>query len=82
MTNLERLARAVLMLHKGGRWTGQDRIMWTHLTGEDDLSPQALCAFARKVALEEFKESLGGNGVRPTMHASDVVASAETEAEL
>jgi hypothetical protein len=46
---LERLARAVLLFHRSGPWTPEDRQMWTALTGEAEATTKALCDLARKV---------------------------------
>jgi hypothetical protein len=46
----ERLARAVLLFHRGGPWTDQDREVWRTLTGEDDATTRVLCDLARRVA--------------------------------
>ena len=59
MTRTERLARAVLLIHRGGRWSGQDRILWTSLTGTEEATTKNLCDLARRLALEEFEEGLG-----------------------
>lgn len=53
MTAAERLARAVLLFHRGGRWTGQDRNEWVMLTGEEEATTKVLCDLARRVAAEE-----------------------------
>lgn len=49
---LENLARAVLLFHRGGPWTLEDRQMWLALTGEEDATTKVLCDFARKVTLQ------------------------------
>jgi hypothetical protein len=46
---LENLAAAVLLFHRGGEWTAQDKIAWQVLTGNEDASTKSLCDFARKV---------------------------------
>jgi hypothetical protein len=49
MTDTERLARAVLLFHRGGAWTVQDREDWQVLTGKRDCTTRALCDFARQI---------------------------------
>jgi hypothetical protein len=34
----ERLARAVLLFHRGGPWTDADRVAWLELTGQQTAS--------------------------------------------
>jgi hypothetical protein len=46
---LENLAAAVLLFHRGGEWTAQDRVAWQVLTGSEDATTKSLCDFARKV---------------------------------
>ncbi len=47
---LEALAGAVLLFHRGGPWTAEDREQWASLTGETERrQPRPLCDFARKV---------------------------------
>jgi hypothetical protein len=46
---LENLASAVLLFHRGGEWTYQDRLAWQVLTGSEDATTKSLCDFARKV---------------------------------
>jgi hypothetical protein len=48
MNSTERLARAVLLFHRGGRWTGTDRNEWVMLTGEEDATTKVLCDLARR----------------------------------
>ena len=47
MTDLERLARAVLLFHRCEPWTGQDRNEWAMLTDEEEATTQVLCDLAR-----------------------------------
>jgi hypothetical protein len=56
MTGAEKLARAVLLFHRGdGEWTAWDREVWKELTGSDDATTRTLCDLARKVrAVEEI----------------------------
>jgi hypothetical protein len=56
MTSAERLAEAVLMFHRGGQWTQEDRHRWTALTGSEDATTRALCDFARAI------QARGGEG--------------------
>ena len=53
MTPLERLARAVLLFHRGGRWTGTDRNEWAMLTNDEDATKVVLCDLARRLLAEE-----------------------------
>jgi len=53
ISNAERLARAVLLFHRGGSWTAADRKTWKDLTGEDETSTKSLCDFARKIRKAE-----------------------------
>jgi hypothetical protein len=46
---LEKLAAAVLLFHRGGTWTDNDRQMWLALTDTDEATTKTLCDFARKV---------------------------------
>ncbi len=46
---LEALAGAVLLFHRGGPWTAEDRERWASLTGETEATTKTLCDFARKV---------------------------------
>ena len=42
-----RLARAVLLFHRGGPWTDADRAAWLGLTGEHEATTKVLCDLAR-----------------------------------
>ena len=53
LSNAERLARAVLLLHRGGPWTTADREIWKAITGQDEASTKSLCDFARKIRKAE-----------------------------
>ena len=57
MTPLERLARAVLMFHRGGPWTGQERIEWVMLTSEEDATTKVLCDLARRLLTETVENA-------------------------
>lgn len=46
---IDRLGRALLLFHRGGEWTGQDRNEWVMLTGEEDATTKVLCDLARKL---------------------------------
>jgi hypothetical protein len=59
LSDVEKLARAVLLFHRGGQWTDTDSEMWLLLTGEIDVTTKALCDFARKVRKTE--EEKNGN---------------------
>jgi hypothetical protein len=49
----ERLARAVLLFHRGGIWTDWDREVWLALTGEHDATTRVLCDLARELRSHE-----------------------------
>jgi hypothetical protein len=49
MTDAERLARAVLLFHRGGPWTAEDRAAWRSLTDSDEATTRALCDVARGI---------------------------------
>jgi hypothetical protein len=53
ISTAERLARAVLLFHRGGPWSDWDREVWRALTGTDDATTRALCDLARQVEREE-----------------------------
>jgi hypothetical protein len=53
ISDAERLARAVLLFHRGGPWSDWDREVWRALTGADEATTRALCDLARTVELEE-----------------------------
>jgi hypothetical protein len=57
MTPLERLARAVLLWHRGGRWTGTQRNEWVMLTDTEDTTPVALCNLARRLLAEDREKT-------------------------
>lgn len=52
MTDAERLARAVLLLH-ASTWTPQDHEQWTQLTNAHAVTVEVLCRLARRVLAEE-----------------------------
>lgn len=52
MTPVERLARAVLLFHRGGAWTGMDRNEWVMLTSSDEATTRVLCDLARRLLAE------------------------------
>lgn len=52
MESSSKLARAVLLFHRGGPWTENDRAAWKELTGEDEASTRTLCDLARRKAAE------------------------------
>lgn len=45
---LDRVARAVLLFHRGGPWTDQDHALWFMLTDTSEVTTKALCNFVRK----------------------------------
>ena len=47
------LARAVLLFHRGGPWTPEDRAAWKELTGSDEATTRTLCDLARQAAEPE-----------------------------
>jgi len=49
----EKLARAVLLFHRGGEWTENDRVMWIILTGQYEATTRTLCDLAREVRGQE-----------------------------
>lgn len=53
LSDAERLARAVLLFHRGGPWSAWDSEVWRVLTGSRDVTAKALCNFARRVRKEE-----------------------------
>jgi hypothetical protein len=53
MTDVERLARAVLLFHRGGQWTGEMRNEWVMLTDSEDATTKALCDLARRLLRPE-----------------------------
>lgn len=58
MTDSERLARAVLMFHKGSPWTDEDKRKWYALTNTGEATSRNLCDFARHVLVkEQIRES-------------------------
>ena len=58
ISNLDRLARAVLLFHRGGRWTGQDRNEWVMLTGEEEATTKVLCDLAREMMAYPVSKSV------------------------
>ena len=53
LSGAERLARAVLLFHRGGPWTAWDGEVWRVLTGNREITTKALCNLARRVRKEE-----------------------------
>lgn len=53
MSDAEKLARAVLMFHRGGRWTSEDHGLWLVLTGSSEATTKALGDFARRIIEKE-----------------------------
>jgi hypothetical protein len=49
MTPTKKLAHAVLLFHRGGEWTDQDRALWQQYTGTNEATTKALCDFARSL---------------------------------
>lgn len=49
LTPAERLARAVLLFHRGGIWTPEDHATWRALTGTVLCTQKNLCELARQV---------------------------------
>jgi len=58
MTPGERLARAVLLFHRGGPWTDEDRALWEALTGATDATSRTLCDVAREVVQDAKERNL------------------------
>ncbi len=44
---LLKVVNAMLMFHRGGEWTVDDRAKWTELTGATECTTKSLCDFAR-----------------------------------
>lgn len=59
MTDAERLARAVLLFHRGGEWTAWDTEVWSLLTGSSEATTKILCNFARRVLQKEEQVEQG-----------------------
>ena len=57
LTSAERLARAVLLFHKGGQWTKEDGSIWLALTGAEEATTRTLCELARRVRDEEERRT-------------------------
>ena len=53
LSDAERLARAVLLFHRGGTWTADDAEIWQALTGSTDATTRTLCELARRVRRQE-----------------------------
>lgn len=51
-TDLEKLARAVLLFFRGGPWTDEDRAAWREYTGQDEATSKTLGDFARSLLRE------------------------------
>jgi hypothetical protein len=45
---LEKLAAAVLLFHRGGEWTADDRAAWRALTDSEEATTKTLCDLARR----------------------------------
>lgn len=45
---LEKLAAAVLLFHRGGEWSDNDRQMWRALTDSEEATTKTLCDLARR----------------------------------
>ena len=56
LSDAERLARAVLLFHRGAPWTDHDREVWQALTGESEATTRVLCELARAVRHREEDE--------------------------
>jgi hypothetical protein len=52
MTPAERLARAVLLFHRGGPWSPEDRAAWEALAGATEATTVTLCDLARRTLAE------------------------------
>lgn len=77
ISNAERLARAVLLFFRGGRWTRLDDEQWAALTGSETASSRALCDLARMVRSEEERKTGDSHGGYSGGH-SDTGQSAHT----
>ena len=49
MTGAERLARAVLLFHRGGDWTPDNLAEWEVITDSSEVTAEVLCNLARDV---------------------------------
>jgi hypothetical protein len=49
LVRAERLARAVLLFHRGGRWDYDDTREWRELTGTDCATTKTLANLARGI---------------------------------
>jgi hypothetical protein len=49
ISDAERLARAVLLFHRGGPWRGVDRNEWAMLTDNEEATTTVLCDLARRI---------------------------------
>jgi len=67
----EKLARAVLLFHRGGPWTEADRATWLELTGSDEATTVTLCDLARRIAAEDH--GMCPHGVDERWRAADDV---------
>jgi hypothetical protein len=54
MTGAERLARAVLLFHKGGEWTPDNRAEWEIVTDSSEVTAEVLCDVARDVLADVY----------------------------
>lgn len=59
LSDAEKLARAVLLFFRGGRWTAWDTEMWRELTGTDNATTRTLGEMARRVRDREEKINAG-----------------------
>jgi hypothetical protein len=53
MTAAERLARALLLFHRGSPWTADNGAEWHALTGSYDATTKVLCDLAREILADE-----------------------------
>ena len=53
------MARAVLLFHRGGPWTDNDRALWLALTEQEEATTRVLCDVAREVLRDEQERSRG-----------------------
>lgn len=58
ISDAEKLARAVLLFHRGGPWSDTDRELWRHYTGSDDATTRSLCDLARRVMRAESARTI------------------------
>jgi hypothetical protein len=64
MTGAERLARAVLLFHKSGEWTPDNRAEWEIVTDRSEMTAEVLCDVARDVLADVYARRQVGRTAR------------------